>query len=303
MAIQWFPGHMHAARKKVAETLARVDMVIEVVDARLPHSSCNPMINKLRSFRQRPSLVIINKTDMADPQLNQAWLNWFRQQPQTNAMLLGEESRGSAGSRIAEMCRQIVPNRTGAEKPIRALILGIPNVGKSTLMNALMKRRIANVADTPGVTKSQQRVELADGTILYDTPGLLWPKLESELTGYRLALGGSIGRNAYDEVDVAWFALETLRERYPDVLLQRYKLKTLEGEVEDVFNAIARQRGAVMSGGRIDEQKAAEIIITDFRSGNLGRLTLERPDEFTGLPTMSQKLADLDVEPAEDEED
>lgn len=303
MAIQWFPGHMHSARKKVAETMAKVDMVIEVVDARLPVSSCNPMINQLRRHRQRPSLVIINKTDMADPQLNQAWLAWFRKQPDTSAMLLGEESRASAGSKIAEMCRQVVPHRTGAEKPIRALILGIPNVGKSTLMNALMKRRIANVADTPGVTKSQQRVELPDGTILYDTPGLLWPKLESELTGYRLALGGSIGRNAYDEVDVSWFAIQTLRERYPDALMQRYKLKDLDGEVEDVFNRIARQRGAVMSGGRIDEQKAAEIIITDFRNGNLGRLTLERPDEFTALPTFSMKLDDLPEDAAEEDED
>ncbi|MBE9608192.1 ribosome biogenesis GTPase YlqF [Chitinilyticum piscinae] len=300
MAIQWFPGHMHAARKKVAETMAKVDMVIEVVDARLPVSSCNPMINQLRRFRQRPSLVIINKTDMADPQLNQAWLNWFRQQPDTFAMLQGEDNRAQAGSRIGEMCRQIVPHRTGQEKPVRAMILGIPNVGKSTLMNALMKRKIANVADTPGVTKSQQRVELPNGTILYDTPGLLWPKLESELTGYRLALGGSIGRNAYDEVDVAWFAIETLRERFPDALITRYKLKTLEGEVETIFNAIARQRGAVMSGGRIDEQKAAELIITDFRSGNLGRLTLERPEEFTGLPTFNAKLDDL---PADEETD
>lgn len=280
MAIQWFPGHMNAARKQVEETMAKVDMVIEILDARMPWSSSNPMIEKLRKHRQRPALKIINKADLADPKLNKIWIEWFRNQPGTEAMLLGQDTRASAAHQIQMLCKKIAPHRTGQEKPLRAMIMGIPNVGKSTLMNHLARRKVANVADTPGVTKSQQRIETLDGVILYDTPGLMWPKVEVEACGYRLALGGSIGRNAYDEVDVAWFAIETLRERYPDALPGRYGLQTLPDGVEDAFNAIARKRGAVLGGNRVDSQKAAEIILTDFRSGTLGRLSLETPDDI-----------------------
>jgi len=281
MAIQWFPGHMHVARKQVAETMAKVDLVIEIVDARLPWSSSNPMIEQLRMARQRPALKILNKSDLADPRLSAVWLDWFKSQPNADAMLLGEDDKKSSGSRIASLCTKLAPHRTGEVKPLRAMILGIPNVGKSTLMNHLAKRKIAKVADTPGVTKSQQRIELPGGTILYDTPGLLWPKVHDENSGYRLALAGSIGTNAYDQVDVAWFAIETLRERYPEALLARYGMSAYLDGVDANFAAIARRRGAVLSGGRIDEQKAAELILTDFRSGTLGRITLETPDDIT----------------------
>lgn len=280
MAIQWFPGHMNAARKQVAETMAKVDLVIEIVDARLPWSSSNPMIEKLRLHRQRPALKILNKTDLADAKASKVWLDWFKSQAGTEAMLLGLENRHDAANRIQQLCNKLAPHRTGQEKPLRAMIMGIPNVGKSTLMNHLARRKVANVADTPGVTKSQQRIETLDGVILYDTPGLMWPKVEVEACGYRLALAGSIGRNAYDEVDVAWFAIENLRERYPAALLERYGLKALPEGVEEAFAAIARRRGAVMGGNRIDTQKAAEIILTDFRSGALGRLTLETPEDI-----------------------
>ena len=191
------------------------------------------------------------------------------------------------------LCSKLVPHRTGEVKPVRALILGIPNVGKSTLMNHLARRKIANVADTPGVTKSQQRIELQNGMILYDTPGLLWPKVHDENSGYRLAMAGSIGTNAYDQVDVAWFAIETLRERYPQALLDRYGLKGYVDDVEAMFAMIAKRRGAVLSGGRIDEQKAAELILTDFRSGALGRITLETPDDITEPPVDGEPEADV----------
>ncbi|SFN49143.1 ribosome biogenesis GTPase A [Formivibrio citricus] len=280
MAIQWFPGHMHAARKQVAETMAKVDVVIEIVDARLPWSSTNPMIENLRKHRQRPALKILNKQDLADPKLSRVWYDWFKSQSGVEALLLGEDNKKAAATRISQLCSQLAPHRTGVEKPLRAMILGIPNVGKSTLMNHLAKRRIANVADTPGVTKSQQRIELPGGTILYDTPGLMWPKVEIEECGYRLALAGSIGTNAYDQVDVAWFAIETLCERYPQALLDRYGALDLDKPVEELFAAIARRRGAMLSGGRVDEQKTAELILTDFRSGTLGRITLETPDDI-----------------------
>ncbi|MDR3409761.1 MAG: ribosome biogenesis GTPase YlqF [Formivibrio sp.] len=284
MAIQWFPGHMHVARKQVAETMAKVDVVIEIVDARLPWSSSNPMIEGMRLLRQRPALKILNKADLADPRMSAVWLDWFKSQPGVDAMLLGEENKAAGVTKLSTLCSKLAPHRTGEVKPLRALILGIPNVGKSTLMNYLAKRRIANVADTPGVTKSQQRIELQNGMILYDTPGLMWPKVHDENSGYRLAMAGSIGTNAYDQIDVAWFAVDTLRERYPQALLDRFGLKEYIGETEDVFAAIAKRRGAVLSGGRIDEQKAAEMILTEFRSGALGRITLETPDDITAPP-------------------
>ena len=262
MAIQWFPGHMHVAQKKVAETMAKVDMVIEIVDARMPLSSSNPMIEKLRLHRQRPALKIINKTDLADPKLSQLWLNYFRQQAGTEALLMGEDNKAAAIKQIAVLCKKLAPFRNDAEKPLRAMILGIPNVGKSTLLNTLAKRKVAKVADTPG---------------------LMWPKVTHEPSGFRLALGGSIGRNAYDEVVVAYFAIETLRERYPKELMARYKLSNLDGTVDELFNLIGRKRGALMAGGVIDEQKTADLIITDYRSKAIGRMTLEVPDDFIGV--------------------
>ncbi|SMC21147.1 ribosome biogenesis GTPase A [Andreprevotia lacus DSM 23236] len=295
MAIQWFPGHMNAARKQVMETMAKVDMVIEIVDARAPASSSNPMLKQLRLHRQRPVLKILNKADLADPALNKVWLEWFRAQPGTEAILLGEGDKAAAVKRIPDLCRKIVPHRTGGVKPVRILILGIPNVGKSTLMNILLNRKVAKVADTPGVTQHIQRIDLSDGTIVYDTPGLLWPKIEYEEFGYRLALAGSVGRNAYSEEDVAWFAIETLTQRYPELLKQRYKLDSLDVELEALFQLIGRKRGAVLGGGRVDSQKTADLILTDFRSGTLGRITLETPADL-------DNLVPLGDEPEEDAE-
>ncbi|TJZ77501.1 ribosome biogenesis GTPase YlqF [Chitiniphilus eburneus] len=299
MSIQWYPGHMHAARKQVAETMAKVDLVIEVVDARLPGSSTNPMIDQLRRARQRPALKILNKADLADPALNARWLEWFRAQPATSAILMGEDNKQGQARKLPQYCRELAPHRTGAEKPLRAMIMGIPNVGKSTLINVLMSRRIANVADTPGVTKSQQRVETGEGFILYDTPGLLWPKIERPESGYRLALAGSVGRNAYNEEDVAWFAVETLQQRYPQLLAARYKLDDLSLPADELFNQIGKKRGAVLGGGRIDRQKTAELILTDFRSGTLGRITLESPDDFLLPP---EPLAPTDHTGSADED-
>jgi ribosome biogenesis GTPase A len=284
MAIQWFPGHMNTARKQVAETMAKVDLLIEVVDARLPLSSSNPMIEPMRRLRQRPALKVLNKADLADPKLNKIWLEWFKSQPGTEAVLLGEDNKVQGAKLIPQLCQALAPHRDGEEKPLRAMIVGIPNVGKSTLINHLAKRKIAKVADTPGVTKMQQRVETLAGMILYDTPGLMWPKVQNEDSGYRLAMAGSIGRNAYDEVDVALYAIETLVERYPQFLLDRYKLKDLLGDAEPLFELIGKKRGAMLSGGRIDTQKTADMILTEFRSGTLGRITLETPDDFLEMP-------------------
>ncbi|XZG70500.1 ribosome biogenesis GTPase YlqF [Chitinibacteraceae bacterium HSL-7] len=296
MAIQWFPGHMNAARKQVAETMAKVDMVVEIVDARCPWSSTNPMIEALRWARQRPALKILNKADLADPVQNQKWLAWFKAQPNTSAVLMGSENKSSQVKKLPQYCRAVVPHRTGMEKPLRVMIMGVPNVGKSTLVNALMGRKVANVADTPGVTKSQQRVETVGGAIFYDTPGLMWPKIEVEASGYRLALSGSIGRNAYNEEDVALYAIETLAERYPALLQTRFKLPSLDLPSEQLLELIGRKRGAMMGGGVVDMQKAAEIVLTDFRNGTIGRISLENPSDVVEL---TLKQSDFDAAAAE----
>ncbi|HEY9102380.1 ribosome biogenesis GTPase YlqF [Chitinimonas sp.] len=278
MAIQWFPGHMNKAKKQIADTMAKVDMVIEVLDARLPRITTNPLIHELRLHRQRPSLKILNKADLADPAVTAAWVRHFKQEAETEVITLDEAGKLRDTGKVLALCRKLVPHRTGGEKPVRAMILGVPNVGKSTLINALAKRKLAKVADTPGVTQSQQRIELPEGTILVDTPGMMWPKINSNNDGYKLALSGTIGRNAFDAVDVAWYAMGWLALHYPEAIRTRYKLPDLSEPGDVLFERAARALGCVQSGNRIDAQKAAERILVDFRGAVLGRISLERPD-------------------------
>lgn len=280
MTIQWFPGHMNKARREVKERMAKVDMVIEVLDARLPLSSVNPLVKQLRGVK--PALKILNKADLSDNAVTKMWKDYFVAEKNTDVLVLAWESHQEALSRLPKIAQALVPHRTGVDKPIRAMILGVPNVGKSTLLNVLLQRKIARVADTPGVTKSQQRVELSSGMILYDTPGLMWPKIENELSGLRLALSGAIGVNAYYIEEVAAFALEVVKVRYPSSLLARYELSQREVE-EDIgllFESIARKRGALLPKNRIDYVRTAELIVQDFRQGYLGKISLETPNDF-----------------------
>ncbi|MBV8659346.1 MAG: ribosome biogenesis GTPase YlqF [Burkholderiales bacterium] len=284
MPIQWFPGHMNKAKKQIAETMAKVDMVIEVLDSRLPRITTNPLIHDLRTARQRPSLKILNKADLADPNVTAAWVRHLKNEEHAAVLTLDEAGKARDAQKVLALCRELVPHRIGGEKPVRAMILGVPNVGKSTLINALSRRKIAKVADTPGVTQSQQRIELVDGTILVDTPGMMWPKITSDNDGYKLALSGTIGRNAFNAEEVAWYALGWLAQHYPTVIATRYKLPDLTAHPDELFETAARTLGCVQSGGRIDGQKAAERILTDFRGGVLGRVSLEQPGNPLDLP-------------------
>lgn len=278
MAIQWFPGHMNKARREVKERMAKVDMVIEVLDARLPLSSTNPLIKTLRG--PRPVLKILNKADLADDAVTDQWKRYFSQDLNTTVLVLSKENRQSALKKLPSLCQKLLPLRTGIDKPMRAMILGVPNVGKSTLINLLLQRKIAKVADTPGVTQAQQRVELDFGMVLYDTPGLMWPKIEDENAGWRLALSGAIGVNAYDVEEVAFYALEVLSHHYPAYLRERYGLVQLDSDISFLFDSIAKARGTVLKGGRIDYGRAAEMIVQDFRGGEIGKVSLEAPDDF-----------------------
>ncbi len=276
MAIQWFPGHMTSARKKAAETLEFVDVVIEVLDARLPAASTNPMIEELRLERQRPCLKILNKADLADPAATHAWLGFYDRQPGVKAVALSCKKPGDA-ARVIALCRDLAPHRGSNLKPLRLMIMGIPNVGKSTLMNALLNRRVARVGDEPAVTKSQQRMALSDQVILYDTPGLMWPKIRHDADGYMLAASHAIGRNAVIEEEVAAFLGNLLLARYPSLLAARYPCETAGLDGIALIEIIAKRRGYRVKGGEPDLEKAAITLLTDYRSGALGRISLETP--------------------------
>lgn len=282
MAIQWFPGHMNLTRKLIAERIKEIDVVIEVLDARLPGSSFNPLLQELTGHK--PRVKLLNKQDVADPVQTQAWLEWYNAQPETRAIPMDAEEAAPA-RRLAQACRELAPNRGGLAKPLRVLICGVPNVGKSTLINSMSNKRQAKAADEAGVTKDEQRIVLDDDFYLWDTPGMLWPRIIVEQSGFNLAAAGSVGRNAFDEELVALELLLYLQKHYAQNLEDRYKLgwgaqKIAAAHDDELLEAIGRKRGAVMSGGRVNTQKAAELVITDFRTHILGRITLETPAEF-----------------------
>ena len=279
MPIQWFPGHMNSARKQAADALARIDVVIEVLDARLPEASANPMIEALRKHRQRPCLKVLNKSDLADPVATQAWLAWYERQAGVKAVAISAKKPGDV-ARLPGLCRQLAPHRNDNSKPLRMMIMGIPNVGKSTIMNALLKRKVAAVGDEPAVTKSQQCLDLGPGLTLTDTPGLMWPKIEHDSDGYLLAAAHAIGRNAVIEEEVAAFLGALLLARYPERLAERYTLDVTGLDGPGLVEAVARRRGCLLKGrgGDYDLEKAANLLLTDFRTGALGRISLETPE-------------------------
>lgn len=282
MAIQWFPGHMHLTRKAIAERVKDIDVVIEVLDARLPGSSANPLLSELTGHK--PTLKVLNKQDVADPERTPLWLDWYNAQPGTRAVAL-DASEAAPARKLIDGCHQLAPSRGGMAKPMRVLICGVPNVGKSTLINTLSNKRQAKTGDEAGITKLEQRITLADDFYLWDTPGMLWPRITAPESGYNLAASGAIGRNAYDEELVALELLRRLQRHYAPLLEARYKLGLPEGSVaqmhdEELLEAIGKKRGAMMGGGRVNLQKTAEIVMTDFRSAILGRITIETPAEF-----------------------
>jgi ribosome biogenesis GTPase A len=261
MSIQWFPGHMASARKKVTETMARIDVVVEVLDARLPEASCNPMIRELRLQRQRPCLKVLNKADIADPAATKAWLDFFNAQEDVRAIAISCKKPGDAAM-VPRQCLVLAPHRGTRLKPLRMLVMGIPNVGKSTLINALLKRRVAKVGDEPAITRSQQDFELNECMTLIDTPGLMWPKIEHDSDGYMLAASHAIGRNAVMDEEVAIFLADVLLVNYPAQLSLRYG-----------FDVSGKKR----KGGGDDLEKAAQTLLQDYRSGMLGNISLETP--------------------------
>ncbi|MDV7103555.1 ribosome biogenesis GTPase YlqF [Vibrio sp. TH_r3] len=292
-AIQWFPGHMHKARKEIEEVIPQIDVIIEVLDARIPFSSENPLISSLRG--DKPCVKVLNKRDLSDPELTQLWIEHLEKEQGVKAMAI-TTSNPAEVQKIMELCRKLAPHREDMGKNIRTMIMGIPNVGKSTIINSLAGRTIAQTGNQPAVTRRQQRINLQNGIVLSDTPGILWPKVENPHSGFRLAATGAVKDTAMEYEDVAFYTVEYLAKQYPELLKERYQLDSLSDSEIELMEAIGAKRGCLRAGGRVDLHKASEILLHELRSGTLGKVTLELPSMIT------QELIEVEIETARKQE-
>ena len=280
MQYQWYPGHMTKAKRMMQENIKLVDLIIELVDARIPYSSRNPDIDELG--RNKARLILLNKADLADEAANAAWTKALEA---TGAVVVKANSRSGAGLKavqgaVAEACKEKIERdrRRGIKnRPVRAMVAGIPNVGKSTVINSYAGKACAKTGNKPGVTRGAQWIKLNRQLELLDTPGILWPRFENQEVGFRLALIGSIRDEVLNTEEMAFTFLQFLRANYPGLLQQRYEIEESDDALENL-NRIAENRLCRLKGNMLDLKKASDIVIDDFRSGRLGRITLEFPD-------------------------
>jgi len=275
MAIHWYPGHMHKAIREMTNILPDVDLVIELLDARLPASSQNPAIVTLRD--NKPCIKILSKSDLADPETTARWQAHFEQDASVKTLQTTLDLNGKP-QKIIRLCQALVPSRVKANLNMLVMVAGIPNVGKSTLINALAGRKVAKTGNEPAITKGQQRIKLGQGIMLLDTPGILWPKIENENSGYRLAASGAIKDTAMGIEDVAFYLADYLIKRYPAALKDRYDLASVPDTELEFIELMGARRGCLSAGGRVDLEKASAILVNEFRAGMLGAITLETPD-------------------------
>lgn len=283
MSIQWFPGHMAKARREVTEKLKLVDLIFELVDARIPYSSRNPMIDEL--IQHKPRLILLNKADMADKELTLEWIRVFAEQGIKTLAINAQAGEGlremtqAAHDLLKEKFERLKAKGVRG-RAIRAMIVGIPNSGKSTLINRLAKKNIAKTGNTPGVTKAQQWIKVGKELELLDTPGILWPKFEDQEVGMRLAITGAIKDTLLNLQDMAVYSLTFLASTYPERLKERYQLDTIPTDILGLFDQIGKQRGCLLGGGLVDYDKVSELVIREIRSQKFGRITFERPEKL-----------------------
>ena len=283
MNIQWYPGHMTKAKRAMMEDIKLIDLVIELVDARVPLSSRNPDIDDLAKGKAR--MVLLNKSDLADERVNAQWAAWFEAK-NIHAVKVDSRNKGTlkqVQSVVQEACKEKIERdrkRGIMNRPIRTMVVGIPNVGKSTFINSFAGKACAKTGNKPGVTKGNQWIRLNKTLELLDTPGILWPKFEDQAVGLKLALIGSINDQILNKDDLACRCIRILKERYPGMVSQRFGLETEDKEPAAILEDVARLRSCLMKGGELDIARAAAMVLDDFRSGKLGRVTLERPEDY-----------------------
>lgn len=283
MNYQWYPGHMTKARRQMQEDVKLIDLIIELVDARIPVSSANPDINEIGKNKFR--LILMNKSDLADPSMNKKWMDYYQQNGikaiEINA--LNRATLKNINSIVMDVCQQKIERdrkRGIINRPLRAMVVGIPNVGKSTFINSFAGKASAKTGNKPGVTKGKQWIRLNKSIELLDTPGILWPKFESEKVGERLALIGSINDDIINTEELAITLIRYVREKYAGALAERFKLENEDGEEIILLESMAKSRGCLKSGGNYDLAKISSIVLDEFRSGKLGRITLDNPEEL-----------------------
>jgi len=282
--IQWFPGHMHKASKEMRQALSGVDLLIELLDSRLPYSSQNPMLTTIRG--DKPVVRVLTRCDMSDPSLTERWQQWFIDHAGEPAIAHSPGARQTV-DQLIQRCRKIM---TGTRQTVTAMVVGIPNVGKSTLINLVAGRSIAKTGNEPAVTRMQQRIQLDQHLALLDTPGVLWPNVENPLSGLRLASTGAIRETALEQLEVARYLGGYLLGAYPEQIERRYRFPVNDTDPELLLNHVGKTRGGLRKGGRVDLDRAARVLLNDFRELNLGRITLETPE------MMEEELQDVAAE-------
>ncbi len=284
MNIQWYPGHMTKTRRQMTEDVKFVDMVAEVVDARIPISSRNPDIDAM--VGEKPRMIIFNRADQADPAATAVWKAWYKERGY--AVLETDAKTGKGVGQFSTVIKTALKDKIAqwqakgqVGRPVRAMVVGVPNVGKSTFINKVAKRKSAKAGDRPGVTRGKQWVNVDSGLDLLDTPGILWPKFEDETTGMHLAFTGAVRDDILDTEALAAGLLVLLRDRYPNALVERYKI-SVDPELEgwQLLEQAARKRGMLISGGEVDTERMSRVLLDEFRGGKLGRFTLEMPEDL-----------------------
>lgn len=272
--INWYPGHMKKTRELIQNSIKMVDVVIEVIDARIPVSSRNPIINQL--VEGKPRVIILNKKDLSDPNQNKKWIEKFTDEG-NNAIELNSMS-GEGINKLYSLLEKLHGEviKTKLNRPLRMMIVGVPNAGKSSLINRMTGRKSTQTGDRPGVTKGKQWLTISGGMQLLDTPGILWPKFEDPKVGLNLAYCGSIKEEILDVSDLALSFIETMQERYPELLTKRYKLEKFGETSLETMEEIAEKRGFILPGKRIDYERCARTVMDEFRSGKIGKITLEK---------------------------